>query len=117
MAFLSALETLSFFEASLSFFRSELPWFFLCINFHGVGVFVRSTPSRGRGVECDGGSGRVLLCDQGHKMSLTEELVDFLVPSFGHGGNYFHAIDSVREPDWNPCLEVVDDGCSVGSGI
>ena len=50
-------------------------------------------------------------------MSLTKELVNFLIPSLGCGGDYFHSVNSVRKPDWNSSMEVVDDGGSMGSGI
>ena len=50
-------------------------------------------------------------------MSLTKELVDFLVPSLGRSGNDFHPINSVRKPDWNSSTEIMDDGSSVGSGV
>ena len=57
VSFLSALKALSFFKASLSFFRSELPRLFLGIDVHGIGVFGGSVPGRGGGVECDRSSG------------------------------------------------------------
>ena len=50
-------------------------------------------------------------------MSLAKELVDFLVPSFGCSGDYFHPIDSVGEPDWNSSTEVVNNCGGMGSGI
>ena len=50
-------------------------------------------------------------------MSLAKELVDFLIPSFGCSGDYFHPIDSIREPDRDPSMEVVDNCCSMGSGV
>ena len=117
MAFLSVLESMSFFEAFLSFFWSELLGFLLGVYVHCIWVHGGNIPGRGGGMECDGGSGRMLFCDRGCEALLAEELVDFLIPSFGPSWNYFHAIDSVREPDQNPCSEVVDDGSSVGSGI
>ena len=95
MTLLSASETTSFFEAPFPFFRSKLPWFLLGVNIHGIGVFGGSIPSGGGGVECDRGSGRVLLGDRSCEASLAEELVDFLIPSFGCGGDYFHPVDSV----------------------
>ena len=95
VAFLLASETSSFPEALLPFFESEFPGFFFGIYVHGIGVPGGSTSGRGRGMECDRGSGRVLFHDQGCKVSLTKKLVDFLIPSFGCGGDYFHAVDSV----------------------
>ena len=68
-------------------------------------------------MEYDRGSGRMLFCNQDCEALLAEELVYFLIPSFGHSWNYFYAIDLVQEPDQNPCSEVVDDGSSVGSRI
>ena len=41
---LSASKTSSFFEASLPFFRSKLPWFLLGIDVHGIGVSGGSIP-------------------------------------------------------------------------
>ena len=55
--FLLALETTSFFEAPLPFFRSKLPWLFLGVDVHGIWVFGGSISGGGGGVECDGGSG------------------------------------------------------------
>ena len=57
MSLLSASKISSFFEASLSFFRSELPWLLLGIDIHGIGVSGGNVPGGGRGVECDQGSG------------------------------------------------------------
>ena len=57
MALLSAVETTSFFKASLSLFWSKLSWFLLDVDIHGVGVSRGDVPDGGRGVECDGGSG------------------------------------------------------------
>ena len=57
VSFLSALKTSSFFEASLPFFRSKLPWLFLGVDVHGIWVFGGSISGGGGGVECDGGSG------------------------------------------------------------
>ena len=48
---------------------------------------------------------------------MAKELVGFLIPSFGCGGDYFHPVDSVREPDRNPSTEVVDNCGSMGGGI
>ena len=50
-------------------------------------------------------------------MSLTEELVDFLVPSFGHSRNYFHAVNLVRKPDQDSSTEIMDNGGGMGSGV
>ena len=46
-------------------------------------------------MEGDRGSGRILFYNCGHKASLTEELVDFLIPSFGCGWDYLCAIDPI----------------------
>ena len=51
------------------------------------------------------------------KSLLTEELVDFGVTAFGGGWNYFHAVDSIREPDWNTSTKVMNDGCGMGSFV
>ena len=59
----------------------------------------------------------MLLGDRGRKASLAKELVYFFVPSFGRSRDYFHPIDSVREPDRNSGSEVMDDGSGVGGGI
>ena len=59
----------------------------------------------------------MLLGDRSCKASLAKELVDFLIPSFGCSGDYFHPIDSVREPDQNPSTEVVDNCCGMGGGV
>ena len=95
MAFLLASEATSSFEAFLSSLRSKLSWFFLGVNVHCVGVPGGSIPGGGRGMEGDRGSGGVLLSDSDHKVTLAKELVNFLVPSFGCGWNYFHAVESV----------------------
>ena len=58
-----------------------------------------------------------MLGDRGREASLAEELVYFLVPSFGHSRDYFHPVDSVGEPDWNSSPEVMDDGSSMGGGV
>ena len=57
MALLSALETMSFFEASFPFFWSKLPWLLLGVYIHSIGVFGGGIPGGGGGVECNGGSG------------------------------------------------------------
>ena len=116
VAFLSAVETASFLETFLSFFQGELSWFLLGVYVHGIGI-PRGDSPRSRGMESDGGSRRVLFCDGGCKSLSTKELVDFLVPSFGHGGNHFHPVNSVRKPDQDSSSEVVDNGGSVGSGV
>ena len=64
-----------------------------CVLF--VGIKDNVLLCGGGDVECDGGSGRVLLGDRSREASLAEELVDFLIPSFGCGGDYFHPVDSV----------------------
>ena len=56
VALQSALETMSFFTASLSLFRSKLSWFLLGVDVHGIGVSRGNVPGGGRGVECNGGS-------------------------------------------------------------
>ena len=95
MAFLSASKAVSFFETFLPLLLSKLPWFFLGIYVHHIGVLGESTPGRSGGMEGDRGSGGVLFCDSSHKALLAEKLVNLLVPSFGHGWDYFHAVDSV----------------------
>ena len=95
MAFLSAAETASFFETLISFLWGKLLWFFIDIDVHGIGIQGGSVPDGGRGVEGDWGPGRMLLGDGGHKASLAEELVYFLVPSFGRSGDYLHPVDLV----------------------
>ena len=55
--FCQHLETTTFFEAPLPFFRSKLPWLLLGVDVQGIGVFGGSIPSGGGGVECNGGSG------------------------------------------------------------
>ena len=59
----------------------------------------------------------MLLGDRGREASLAEELVYFLIPSLGRSRDYFHPIDSVREPDQYSGSEVVDDGGSMGGGV
>ena len=54
-----------------------------------------SVSSGGGGVESNGSSGRMLLGDRSHEALLAEELVYFLVPSFGRSGDYFHPVDLV----------------------
>ena len=95
MASLPAAETLSFFVTLVPFFRGKLLWFFIGVNVHGVGVPGGRVPSRGGGVEGDWSSGRMLLGDRSREASLAEELVDFLIPSFGRSRDYFHPVDSV----------------------
>ena len=95
MSLLSALKTTSFFEASFPFFRSELPWLFLGVDIHGIGISGRSVSGRGGGVECNRGPRQVLLGNRSCKALLAEELVNFLVPSFGCSGDDFHPTDSV----------------------
>ena len=66
-------------------------------NIHSIGVPVlrRSIPGRSGSMEGNRSSGGMLFCNHSCKLSLTEELVNFLIPSFGHGWYYFHTIDSV----------------------
>ena len=95
MAFLSAAETASFFETFVPFLQGKLFWSFIGVDVHGIGVLGGSVPSGGGGVESNGSSGRMLLGDRSREASLAEELVYFLIPSFGHGRDYFHPVDSV----------------------
>ena len=95
MAFPPAAEATSFFETLVPFFRGKLLWSFIGVNVHGVGVPGGRVPSGGGGVEGDWSSGRMLLCDRSREASLAEELVNFLIPSFGHSRDYFHPVDSV----------------------
>ena len=95
VAFLCAAETASFFETFIPFLQGKLLWFFIGVDVHGIGVPGGSVSSGGGSMESDGSSGRMLLGDRSHKASLAEELVYFLVPSFGRSGDYFHPIDSV----------------------
>ena len=57
MSFLSAVETTSFFEAFVSFLRSEFLWSFIDVDVHGVGVPGGSVLRGGGSVEGDGSSG------------------------------------------------------------
>ena len=95
VAFLSAAETASFFETFLPFFRGKLLRSFIGIHVHGVGIPGGSASSGGGGMESDRSPGRVLLGNGGREASLAEELVYFLVPSFGRSRDYFHPVDSV----------------------
>ena len=95
MALLPASEAASFFETLLPFFISESLWPFLLVHVHGIEVVSRGISWRGWGVEGNGGPGGMLFCDHGCKLLLTEELVDFLISSFGCGWDYLHATNSV----------------------
>ena len=95
MSFLSATETASFFETFILFLRGKLPWSFIGVDIHGIGVPGGSVPGGDGGMESDGSSRGVLFGNRGCKASLAEELVDFLIPSLGCGGDYFHPIDPV----------------------
>ena len=95
VAFLPAAKATSFFETLVPFFWGKLLWFFIGVNVHGVGVPGGWVPCGGGGVEGDWGSGRMLFGDGGRKASLAEELVYFLIPSFGRSRDYFHPVDSV----------------------
>ena len=95
MSFLSAAETSSFFETFSPFFWGKFLWSFVDIDVHGIGVPGGSASSGGGGMESDWSPGRMLLGDGGREASLAEELVYFLVPSFGRSRDYFHPIDSV----------------------
>ena len=68
VAFLSAAETAPFFETSFPLLWCELVGFVLCVDVHGIWIPGGSVPCRGRGVESDGGSGRVLLGNRGRKV-------------------------------------------------
>ena len=117
VAFLSAAETASFLETFFPFLWGKLLRFFIGVNVHGIGVPGRSVPSGGGGMESDRSSGRMLFGNRGCKVLLTEELVNFLIPSLGCGGDYFHPIDLVGEPDWYSGIEVVDNSYGMGSGV
>ena len=95
MAFLPAAEAASFFETSVPFLRGKFLWFIIYVDVHGIGVPGGSVPSGGGSMECDGSSRRMLLSDGSREASLTEELIYFLIPSFGCGGNHLHPVDSV----------------------
>ena len=95
MAFLSAAETASFFETFLPFLQGKLPWSFIGVDVHGIGVPGGSVPSGGGSVESDWCSRQMLLGDRSHEALLAKELVYFLVPSLGCSGDYFHPVDSV----------------------
>ena len=95
MAFFSAAEAASFFKTSVPFLQGKLLWFVSYVDVHGIGVPGGSVPSGGGSMECDGSSRQMLLGDRSREASLAEELVYFLIPSFGCGGNHLHPIDSV----------------------
>ena len=95
MALLSAVGAKPFLKTSFPFFLGEFPWFSFVIYVHSIGVVSRGIPGRSWGMESNGGSGGMLLCDRGCKTLLTEKLVYFLIPSFGHGWDYLHAIDLI----------------------
>ena len=59
----------------------------------------------------------MLFGNQSCEASLAKELVNFLIPSFGRGGDYFHSVDSVQEPDWDSSVKVVNYCGSVGGGV
>ena len=59
----------------------------------------------------------MLLGNRGCEASLAKELVNFLVPCFGHSRDYFHSVDSVCKPDWDSGTEIVNNGCGVGGGV
>ena len=59
----------------------------------------------------------MLFCYGGCEVSLAEDLVYFLVPSFGRSRDYFHPVNSVREPDRDSGAKVMDDGCGMGGGV
>ena len=95
MSFLSAAETASFLETFIPFLRGQFLRSFIDVDIHGIGVSGGNISGGGRAMEGDWSPGGVLLCDRGSKASLAEELVYFLVPSFGRSRDYFHPIDSV----------------------
>ena len=95
MDVLSAAETASFLETLIPFFWGKLLWLLIGVDVHGFGVPGGSVSSGGGGMESDRSPGRMLLCYGGCEASLAEELVYFLIPSFGRSGDYFHSIDSV----------------------
>ena len=95
MPLLLASETMSFFEAPFPFLRSKLPWLFFGVDVHGVEVSGGGIPDGGGGVECDRGSGCVVFSNRSCEVSLAKELVDFLIPSFGHSWDHFHPVDLV----------------------
>ena len=53
MPFLSAVETLSLFEAFIPFFRGKFLWLFVDVDVHGIGVSGGSASSGGGGMESD----------------------------------------------------------------
>ena len=57
VAFLSTAETASFSKTFLLFFQGKLSWFLLGVYVHSIWVLGGSIPGRGRGVECNWGSG------------------------------------------------------------
>ena len=59
----------------------------------------------------------MLFCNCGSKTSLTKELIDFVIPSLGGDWNAFHPVDSIRRPYGDSCMEIVDDGGSMGGGV
>ena len=93
MAFLLALEALSFFETLLPFFFGELLRFCHIVDVHGIGVASGGISGGGGGMEGNRSTRGMLLCDSSSEVTLTEELVNFLIPAFGGSGNYLHAID------------------------
>ena len=117
MAFLSASKALSFFETFFSFFWGKLSWSLFDVYIHSIRVSRGGISGGVWRVEHNGSLGRVLFCNGSHKVFLAEELVDFLILSFGSGWDYFHSIDAIREPDWDSCTEIVDDGGSMSGGI
>ena len=95
MSFLSTAETVSFLETFISLLRGELLGSFIGVDVHGIGVPGGSVLGGDGGMESNGGSGGVLFGNRGCKVLLAEELVYFLIPSFGCSGDYFHPVDSV----------------------
>ena len=57
VAFLSAAETLSFFETFIPFLQGKFLWLLIGVDIHGIGVPGGSVPSGGGGVESNGSSG------------------------------------------------------------
>ena len=63
VAFLSAAETVSFFETFILFLQGKLLGSFIGVDIHGIGVPGGSVPSGDGGVESDRSSGQMLLGD------------------------------------------------------
>ena len=88
-----SIGALSFFETLLLFFFAELLRFCHIVNVHGIGVASGGISGGDSGMEGNRGVRGMLLCDSSSEVTLTEELVDFLIPAFGGSRDYLHAID------------------------